>query len=62
MQICLFQEDNYSVAIYPPTDVMEEIAAMKIQLVQRIGWFNSINSMDPKTIANESRSLSFWGE
>lgn len=44
MQTSLFKEDKYSVAIYPPLEIMHEVAAMKTRLAMSIGWFNSRNS------------------
>lgn len=43
-------EKHYSVAIYPPENVIDSIKTMKEQLAAKIGWFNSKNSVAHITI------------
>lgn len=37
-------QPHYSVAICPPKDFTDLVKAMKLELAERIGWFNSKNS------------------
>jgi 2'-5' RNA ligase len=41
---------KYSVAIYPPQDVIDSIKTMKESLKNKIGWYNSCNSIAHITI------------
>ena len=43
-------EKHYSIAIYPPEDVIDSIKTMKELLASKIGWFNSKNSVAHITI------------
>ncbi|MFH6998649.1 2'-5' RNA ligase family protein [Flavobacterium sp. FlaQc-57] len=43
-------EKHYSVAIYPPQNIIDSVKTMKEQLAAKIGWFNSKNSVAHITI------------
>lgn len=43
-------EKQYSIAVYPPQDIIDSIKIMKDELAAKIGWFNSKNATAHITI------------
>lgn len=47
-----YMQNQYSIAIYPPLPIIEEVEGIKNELAAIIGWFNSKNSKGHITIGN----------